>query len=234
MKIFSYLILMSSILILFVCITDIKAEDKSAELTHTQAIASFQAKDYSNLLGMPGFSDTLLNNHFKLYQGYVKNSNTMLTELDTMLDENKEKTSAYAELERRLSWEINGMLLHEYYFENLGGKQSININSAVYKKIIDEFISFERWQKDFISTGMIRGIGWVVLYWEPKTGRLLNTWIDEHNTGNIAGSTPLLVMDVFEHSFITDYQLDRAKYIDAFFKNINWKVVEERFSKLSK
>ncbi len=221
------------LIILFVIMTTaaINAEGKNEAVAHTQAIASFKAKDYSALLGMAGFSDTLLNMHFKLYQGYVKNSNTMLAELDVLLDENKDNTAAYAELERRLSWEINGMLLHEYYFENLGGKEPVDINSPLYKKIIDEFVSFDRWQKDFVSTGMMRGIGWVVLYWEPKTGRFINTWVNEHNTGNIAGAKPLLVMDVFEHAYMTDYQLEKGKYIDAFFKNINWKVAAERYSK---
>jgi len=75
---------------------------------------------------------------------------------------------------------------------------------------------------------MMRGIGWIVLYWEPRTGRMVNVWINEHDTGHLAGAKPLLIMDVFEHAYMIDYQLDKAKYIDSFFKNINWKVIVER------
>jgi len=193
----------------------------------------FKAKDFSYLSGMEGFSDKLLDNHFKLYQGYVKNTNILLDKLDALLNDNSEKTVEYAELERRLGWEYNGMLLHEYYFENLGGKDTLSPESALYKKITEEFGTFERWKKDFIGVGSMRGIGWAVLYFEPKTGKLLNIWVNEHNTGNIAGAIPLLVMDVFEHAYLTDYELDKAKYIESFFNNINWKIAEGRFQKRS-
>ncbi|MFA6609566.1 MAG: Fe-Mn family superoxide dismutase [Candidatus Omnitrophota bacterium] len=188
-----------------------------------------QAKDFSHLIGMHGFSDTLLNDHFKLYQGYVKNTNAILDRLDAMLSENRSRTVEYAELERRLSWEFDGMLLHEYYFENMGGKEPVDVKSALYKKIAEEFGTFDRWKEDFISTGSMRGIGWAVLYWEPRTGKLINTWVDEHDKGNIVAAKPILVMDVFEHAYMTDYRLDRAKYIEAFFKNIDWKTVQDRF-----
>ncbi|MDD4894394.1 MAG: superoxide dismutase [Candidatus Omnitrophica bacterium] len=189
-----------------------------------------KARDFSVLIGMDGFSDTLLNNHFKLYQGYVKNTNIIFEKLDALLTDNKDRTVEYAELERRLSWELDGALLHEYYFENLGGKEPFDVKSPLYKKITEEFGSFDRWKQDFVSVGLMRGIGWVVLYWEPTRGRLLNIWVNEHNIGHIVAAKPLLVMDVFEHAYMTDYQLDRAKYIDAFFKNINWDVVTKRFN----
>jgi len=188
-----------------------------------------QEKDFSYLIGMSGFSDTLLNNHFKLYLGYVKNSDAILEKLNTLLAVKKDNTPEYAELKRRLGWEFNGRLLHEYYFENLGGSQPLDVNTSLYKKITESFGSFENWKQDFISTGMMRGIGWVVVYWEPKTGKLVNVWVNEHDTGHLSGARPLLVMDVFEHAYITDYQLDRAKYIEAYFKNINWQVAAERF-----
>lgn len=226
-----------SIVIPFIIITLIimpstgaAAEEKAAGPAVISTAAPMQAKDFSRLLGMAGFSDTLLNNHFKLYQGYVKNTNAVLNRLDELLTDNKDRTIEYAELERRFGWEFNGMLLHEYYFENLGGKEPIDSTGALYKKITGEFGTFDRWKQDFISAGSMRGIGWVVLYWEPRTGKLINAWVDEHNTGNIAGARPLLVMDVFEHAYMPDYQLDRAEYIEAFFKNIDWKAVEKRFA----
>jgi len=190
-----------------------------------------KAKDFSGLLGMEGFSDTLLGDHFKLYQGYVKNTNALLETLKTLLAEGKDRTAEYAELKRRLGWEFDGMLLHELYFENLGGKEPLDMNGALGRKITDDFGSFDSWKKDFLSTGAMRGIGWVVLYEEPRTRKLVNAWINEHDVGHIAGAKPLLVMDVFEHAYMTDYRLDRAKYIDAFFKNVNWKTVAERYAR---
>lgn len=182
----------------------------------------YQAKDYSRLVGTPGLSDVLLNNHFKLYQGYVKNTNLMLEDTGKLLSEGKDRTPEYAEIKRRLGWEFDGMRLHEYYFENLGGKKPLDTQSELYKKITQDFGSFENWQKDFISTGVIRGIGWVILYLDPQAGRLVNMWINEHDAGHMAGARPILVMDVFEHAFMLDYQTDRAKYIDVFMSNILW------------
>lgn len=191
-----------------------------------------EAKDFSNLLGMDGFSGTLLNNHFKLYQGYVKNTNAILEKLSVLLADKKDKTPEYAELKRRLGWEFNGMLLHEYYFGNLGGTGMLDENSVLYKKIADNFGSFDLWKQDFTSTAAMRGIGWVILYQEPQTEKLVNVWINEHDTGHITAAKPLLVIDVFEHAYISDYQLDRGEYINSFFKKINWEMVQERFDKL--
>lgn len=190
---------------------------------------SYEAKDYSRLLGTSGFSDQLLNNHFTLYQGYVKNTNLLLEKLDALLKSDQAATPEYAELSRRLGWEFNGMRLHEYYFENMnreGGKR--DDPSALMKRINEEFGSFELWEKDFKAVGAMRGVGWVVLYDDPQ-GRLLNMWINEHDIGHLVGCTPLLVMDVFEHAFMIDYGLKRADYIAAFFKTIDWAVVQKRF-----
>ena len=121
------------------------------------------------------------------------------------------------------------MRLHEYYFENLGGKTSLGRDSKLAKQIQAEFGSYEDWEKDFRATGAIRGIGWVVLYEDASAGRLFNVWINEHDVSHPAGCNPLLIMDVFEHAFMIDYGLKRADYIEAFFKNINWKAVESRY-----
>src|SRR4030043_100218 len=125
---------------------------------------AYAAKDYKGLLGMKGFSDTLLNNHFTLYQGYVTNTNKLMDTLGAMLKEDKAGTPAYAELKRRLGWEFNGMRLHEYYFENLGGKAPLNKSGKLGSKVAEEFGSYEGWEKDFRSTATMRGIGWVILY----------------------------------------------------------------------
>jgi Fe-Mn family superoxide dismutase len=189
---------------------------------------AYTAKDYKSLIGMKGFSDTLLNNHFTLYQGYVTNTNKVLDTLAAMLKEGKVGTPEYAELKRRLGWEFNGMRLHEYYFENLGGKAPLNKSGKLGKKLAEEFGSYENWEKDFRGTAAMRGIGWTVLYQDNLTGKLINQWINEHDTGHPAGCTPILVLDVFEHAFMIDYGLKRADYIEAFFNNINWGVAEAR------
>ena len=188
----------------------------------------YAAKDYAKLLGMEGFSDTLLKNHFTLYQGYVTNTNKVLDTLDQMTKDGKTAAPEFAELKRRLGWEFNGMRLHEYYFENLGGKGGANKDGKAAKKIAESFGSYEAWEKDFKATGAMRGIGWVVLYQDTNANRLINFWINEHDVSHPAGCTPLLIMDVFEHAFMVDYGLKRADYIEAFFKNINWAAVDTR------
>jgi len=189
---------------------------------------AYSAKDYSNLIGMNGFSDTLLKNHFTLYQGYVTNTNKLADLLASMLKEGKVSTPEYSELKRRMGFEFNGMRLHEYYFDNLGGKTPLNKSGNLVKKLVDAFGSYDAWERDFRATGAMRGIGWTILYQDSLTGWLFNQWINEHEVGHFAGCLPILVMDVFEHAFITDYGLKRADYIEAFFKNINWGVVEGR------
>lgn len=189
---------------------------------------TYTAKDYGSLVGMEGFSQTLLNNHFTLYQGYVTNTNKLLESLAGMLKEGKVGTPEYAELKRRQGFEFNGMRLHEYYFENLGGKGSPDRSGKLGKKLGDDFASYEDWEKDFRGTAAMRGIGWAILYQDNVTGRLINQWINEHETGHFAGGIPILVLDVFEHAFMIDYGLKRADYIEAFFKNINWGSVEGR------
>jgi len=189
---------------------------------------NYEPKDFSRLLGMEGFSDTLLKNHFTLYQGYVTNTNKVFDALGQMTQDNKAATPDFAELKRRLGWEFNGMRLHELYFDNLGGKAGLEKGGKLAKTIDAGFGAYERWEADFKATGTMRGIGWTILYQDNVTGRLFNQWINEHDAGHPAGCTPLLILDVFEHAFMVDYGLKRADYIGAFFKNIDWKAVEGR------
>lgn len=189
---------------------------------------AYVAKDFSKLIGIAGFSETLLKNHFTLYGGYVTNTNKVLDTLAQMLKDGKAGAYEYAELKRRLGWEWNGMRLHELYFGNLGGKAGLDAAGKLAGKLVAEFGSLEAWEKDFRATGAMRGIGWVVLYLDPESGRLFNSWINEHDVSHPAGCAPLLVMDVFEHAYMTDYGIKKADYIEAFFKNIDWKAVEAR------
>jgi Fe-Mn family superoxide dismutase len=189
---------------------------------------TYTAKDYGRLVGMEGFSDTLIKNHFTLYQGYVTNTNKLLDTLAAMGKEGRIGTPEYAELKRRLGFEFNGMRLHEYYFENLGGKAAPDKAGKLANKLEEDFSTYENWERDFKATATMRGIGWTIMYQDSVNGRLINQWINEHETGHLAGAAPILVLDVFEHAFMIDYGLKRADYIEAFFKNVNWSTVESR------
>ncbi len=190
----------------------------------------YQAQDYGSLIGMAGFSETLLSNHFTLYQGYVTNTNRLAETLATMLAEGRTATPEYAELKRRIGFEFNGMRLHEYYFGNLGGRAPLDRSNSLAGKLAGSHGSVESWETDFRATGAMRGIGWVVLYQDHYGDRLFNQWINEHEVGHFTGCTPLLVMDVFEHAYMTDYGLKRADYIQAFFDNVDWDVVARRLA----
>lgn len=191
-------------------------------------IFSYNSRDYSHLIGTPGFSDELLQIHFKLYEGYVKNSTDLLAKLNALDPSSYE----FGALKRRFNWEFDGMRLHELYFENLGGKQGLKKDAPLYQALVEQFGSFEKWKKDFLSTGMIRGIGWAILYQDPVEGKLLNIWVNEHDLGHLAGGKPILVMDVFEHAYMIQYKLDKAKYLEAFFKNIDWAVAARRYGEM--
>jgi len=172
---------------------------------------SYAPKEYASLMGTPGFSDALLKNHFTLYQGYVTNTNKELEILEQLLKDGKAASPEYAELKRRLGWEFNGMRLHEFYFENLGGAAPLSMDSQLGKKLVESFGSFDAWEKDFRATGAMRGIGWTILYLDPVNEKLINFWINEHDEGHPAGGVPILVMDVFEHAYMLDYGLKRQR-----------------------
>jgi Fe-Mn family superoxide dismutase len=189
------------------------------------AVMPYEPKDYYYLLGLAGFSDTLLKNHFTLYQGYVTNTNKLHDTLTSMIKEGKQATPEFAELKRRFGWEFNGMRLHELYFNNLT-KNSKAISEKLKKKIIEQFGSYEAFEKELKTIATMRGIGWAVLYYDTSTKRLFNAWINEHDTGHLSTCTPILVIDVFEHAYITDYGIKRADYIEALWKVINWEETE--------
>ncbi|MCX8200141.1 MAG: Fe-Mn family superoxide dismutase [Candidatus Micrarchaeota archaeon] len=189
----------------------------------------YKEKDFTGLLGLPGFSNALLENHFKLYSGYVANFNKLDQILMQMEKEGRLGTPEYNELNRRLGWEFNGMRLHELYFGNMSkAGRKITAGGKLHTLIQNEWGSLELWEKDFVSMGAMRGIGWVILYHDPAAGRLFNVWINEHDVGHFSGCTPLLVMDVFEHAYLADYGLKRADYIKAFMSTVDWKTVESR------
>jgi Fe-Mn family superoxide dismutase len=195
---------------------------------------AYEQKNFDGLLGMEGFSETLLKNHFTLYSGYVANTNKDADLLAAMGKEGKAATPEYAEVKRRFGWEFDGMRLHEYYFGNLRKGGSAMAQGALSKAITAEFGSLENWEKDFRATGAMRGIGWIILYYDSAGKRLFNCWVNEHDAGHLAGCAPILVMDVFEHAYMTDYGLKKADYIGAFMKNLDWKEAEARFAKATR
>lgn len=191
----------------------------------------YTAHNYDQLLGTPGFSDNALQTHFKLYQGYVTNTNKLLELLAQLVKDGKTATPEYAELHRRFGWEFNGMRLHELYFGAMKkGGVAPNKESALHKKIISQFGSFDAWAADFKATATMRGIGWTILYYDPVGDKLLNVWVNEHDAGHLASLVPILNIDVFEHAFMLDYGLKRADYVDAFLKAVDWSVVEKRLA----
>jgi superoxide dismutase, Fe-Mn family len=187
-----------------------------------------------DLHGLQGISDQTLQMHFKLYEGYVKATNKLRTHLSEIIEDgtiDQEEMPAYSELNRRLGFEYNGMVLHEYYFSNLTREASDEPKKhGSFAKIAEEsFGSFKLWRTDFAGVGMMRGVGWAICYLDPANGRISNHWVSLHENGNVAGFVPLLVMDVWEHAYLLDYKpSERSDYIAAFFANVNWKLVEER------
>ena len=192
----------------------------------------YSAKNYDSLLGTPGFSDILLKNHFTLYQGYVTNINKISATLSQLQKEDKLAVPEYAELKRRLGWEFNGMRLHELYFENMSAKSggAVDVHSFINKKITAQFGSYDEWLKDFKATGTMRGIGWTILYHDPAADRLINTWINEHDFGHLAGCKPLVVLDVFEHAYMLDYGLKKSDYLEAFLGALSWQEINRRLT----
>ncbi|OGD32092.1 superoxide dismutase [Candidatus Azambacteria bacterium RIFCSPHIGHO2_02_FULL_52_12] len=190
----------------------------------------YEAKNFEGLIGMDGFSEKLLRDHFMLYQGYVTNFNKLDEILQGMEKEGKFGTPEFAELNRRLGWEFNGMRLHELYFGNMTKEpKALGTESAFLAAIVKEFGSYAMWEQDFKAMGAMRGIGWVVLYHDASAGRLFNVWVNEHDVGHFAGAAPLAVMDVFEHAYIADYGIKRKDYIEKFMANLDWGMIEERF-----
>ena len=197
-------------------------------------IKEYKAKQF-DLSGLNGISDKTLEMHFKLYEGYVTNTNTLTRKIAEFLQDGKvdqEEMPAYSELTRRMGFEYNGMVLHEWYFGNMKKGSTTTdpeSNSNFYRLAEQSFGSYDIWKADFMSVGKMRGVGWAVCNQDPTNEQLSNHWITLHEVGNVAGFVPVLVMDVWEHAFLLDYKpADRPKYIEAFFSNIDWASCEQR------
>ncbi len=200
--------------------------------TTMKNIANYKTIDTIKPAGLDGISDEQINDHWKLYQGYVNNVNKLNEELKNLTAQGKANTLLFADRRRRYGFEYNGMILHEYYFKNLTPEKTEITDEKLKQEIEKTWGSFDAWLEDFKNTGKTRGIGWAILYADPNTGELTNNFIHEHQNGIIAGFKPILVMDVWEHAYMVDHKASgRGDYISAFIKNINWPEVEKRYQK---
>jgi Fe-Mn family superoxide dismutase len=174
---------------------------------------------------LTGISDDQIAQHWKLYEGYVKAANGLLDGTA-----NAEPGSpTWAELKRRLAFEVDGIVLHEYYFGSLASGSKLHPGSDLSVDLGAAWGSVGAWREDFAKTGGMRGVGWVILYRDPTTGGLFNWWVSSHEQGHPAGFIPVLVLDVFEHAWMVDYGAGgRETYVTAFLDNVNWEVVEQR------
>jgi Fe-Mn family superoxide dismutase len=184
-----------------------------------------------DLSGLSGISDATLETHFTLYEGYVKNTNLLNEQLAELRNsgENKGSNPKYAEIVRRLGFEYNGMRLHEYYFDNMTKRPEELQRGNLYETLGDTYGGFEEWKRDFMAVGGMRGVGWAIAYYDCASRQITNHWISDHENGHLAGFVPVVVMDVWEHAFIKDYKpSEKDKYIEAFFKHIDWRACEAR------
>ncbi len=181
---------------------------------------------------LKGLSAKNIEEHLKLYTGYVNNMNMLLEKIAELSGDEK---SAYAlsEMQRRFSFEFNGMKNHELFFESLSvGASSIKTDGELYKMICEEWGSFENWLARFKNIAKTRGVGWAMLYLDKENNRLINGWVDEQHLGHLLGLKPVLALDMWEHSFVFDYQPSgKPQYIEDFFENVNWNLIEEKFLK---
>jgi Fe-Mn family superoxide dismutase len=194
---------------------------------------TYREQPFDHLEGLDGISDAQVAEHLTLYAGYIKQVNALNAELAEMRGRGHASGTnpEFAELTRRLGFEYNGMILHEYYFANLrrAAEPAPPGGSGLTQALAQSFGSLEQWLKDFQAVGEMRGIGWAILFEDPVTDRLSNHWISLHQEGVPAGFKPLLVMDVWEHAYMRDYKAtEKKKYIEAFFRNVDWAVVERR------
>lgn len=196
---------------------------------------TFEEKKF-NIPTLKGISAKNIDEHLKLYAGYVKHANLIVTKIAELSKNTDAHAYEIGELQRRFGFEFDGMRNHEIYFASLeGGAQPLADNSSLRGDIASEWGSFEAWLSLFTQVAKTRGIGWAVLYYDKKSDRLINAWIDEQHLGQLNGATPILMLDMWEHSFVADYHPSgKANYIADFFANLNWSVIEKNYSEAVK
>ncbi len=190
----------------------------------------FESKKF-NIPGLKGISQKNIEEHLKLYEGYVKHSNLILEKIESLKVDAEANAYALGEVQRRFGFEYNGMRNHEVYFDSLSeGATDLPGESELKSQIEIDFGSFEGWLEQFKATALTRGIGWAMLYYDRKDKRLLNAWIDEQHLGQLQDCTLILALDMWEHSYVADYQPSGKKqYVEDFFANLNWQNIERNF-----
>ncbi len=183
-----------------------------------------------NIPELKGISKKTIEVHLKLYAGYVKHTNLIMDQIEEFAKDSEKNAFVLGELQRRFGFEFDGMRNHEYYFRAFEGGMMPLADGDLKKKIVEDFGSFDHWLARFTAISMTRGIGWAILYYDPITKRLLNTWVEEQHLGHLTGLQFVLGLDMWEHSYMIDYApADKKKYIEAFFENLNWSVIEKNF-----
>ena len=200
----------------------------------------FTAKTF-DIPVLKGISAKTIEEHLKLYAGYVKNANSIMEKAPEYMDwAEKDPFVPYfvTELKCRFSFEYNGMRNHEAYFSSFEGGPKPLPDPSPLRKAIEEncgkkFDDFLTGFKNMAAT--TRGIGWAVLWYDHADGRLLTSWIDEQHYGLLNNCTMVIALDMWEHSYVADYQPSGKKqYIEDFFANLNWEVVENNFKETRK
>jgi Fe-Mn family superoxide dismutase len=188
----------------------------------------YDAKTFT-ITEIEGISKATMDNHLGLYSGYVKHVNVIDEQIKTLSTDVEKNAYAIGELQRRLGFEFCGMRNHEYYFAQFEGGARPLPEGRLKKLIEAGWGSFEAWQAGFMRTAKARGIGWAMLYFDPKTDQLIQTWVDEQHIGQLVDVDIILALDMWEHSYLMDYTSpEKGKYIDAFFASVNWEVVSLR------
>lgn len=192
---------------------------------------AYEAKKFT-LPSLDGISDESVKQHLGLYEGYVKNFNAMTQQIGQYMEDREKNAHAIAELIRRRSFEFGGMRLHEHYFPQFeGGPKSLDENGAFGKAVAGVFGSAERMITDMRTAAGMRGPGWAMLYLDPEYKEFQIGFTGEQHQGHFVTLPILLALDVWEHAYILDYGASgKGTYVDAFFKNLNWGVVEKRFA----
>ncbi len=181
---------------------------------------------------LKGISKKQLDIHLALYEGYVKHTNLILQTIQELRKADPEK-NAYAinELRRRLSFEFNGMRMHEYYFEQFEtGAEVPDGKSPLRTSAEEKYGSWELFFAHIKEVAGTRGIGWVVVYYDPAARTIHTAWVNDHELGQFAGLSVILALDLWEHAYMADYAPSEKKtYVDAFLQNVNWDIPEKRY-----
>ncbi len=191
---------------------------------------TYTAKQF-NLPALEGLSEKQIKVHLGLYEGYVKNVNLVMATI-AAYEQTDDEGGKYAitELRRRFAFEFDGMRMHEYYFEQFEGEKGGDRESALAKAAEEKYGSGENFITHIKEVAGTRGIGWVVVYWDPHGKTLHTVFVNDHELGQLAGLPILLALDMWEHAFMVDYvPAEKKNYVDAFLANLNWSVVEKRF-----